>query len=124
MAPSTPSNSPKRGEFDTIKRAHFFDTYNAKSPSTSLGQVCRKLDFKLPTSTARSWLNQRENLGSSALRRTRKLASRLGRKSKVSAEDLKKITNQDDPLHEKSYAEQAKTLDGQPAARTLQHHAA
>jgi hypothetical protein len=124
MAPSMPLYSPKRGKYDNINRAHSFDTYNTRSSSTSLGQVCRKLDFKLPTSTARSRLNQCKNLGSPALRRTRNLAYRLGRKCKVSTENLKKITNQEGLIHEESYAEQAQTLDGKPTAQTLQHHTA
>jgi hypothetical protein len=48
----------------------------------------------------------------------------LGRKSKVSASDLERLTDQQDPLHEEPYEIQAKTLPRKPAARTLQAHAA
>jgi hypothetical protein len=41
----------------------------------------------------------------------------------VSAADLERLTNQEDPIHEEPYEIQAKTLDGQPSARTLQAHA-
>ena len=61
---------------------------------------------------------------SPALRRTRKQSFRLGRKSKVSASDIIKLTNQEDPIHEEPYEIQAQTLPGQPSARTLQSHAA
>ena len=47
----------------------------------------------------------------------------MGRPSKVSASDLQRLTNQEDPIHEEPYEIQAKTLDGQPSGRTLQAHA-
>ena len=47
----------------------------------------------------------------------------MGRPSKVSASDLQRLTNQEDLIHEEPYEIQAKTLDGQPSARTLQAHA-
>jgi hypothetical protein len=124
MTTSTPSNSPERGEYDTIKRARFFDAYDSKENDVGVARLCRKLDFNLPPSTARLWLNQRDLLGSPALRRTRRLANRLGRKSKVSASDLKALINQEDPIHKAPYKDQAETLDGDPAARTLQYYVA
>jgi hypothetical protein len=101
----------------------FFDAWDSKEKATGVAQVCRKLDFGLAPSTARKWLRQRDIQGSPALRRTRKQSSRLGRKSKVSAADLERLTNQEDPIHEEPYEIQAKTLAGQPSARTLQAHA-
>jgi hypothetical protein len=47
----------------------------------------------------------------------------MERPAKISASDLKRLTNQQDPIHEEPYEIQAKTLDGQPSARTLQAHA-
>jgi hypothetical protein len=47
----------------------------------------------------------------------------MGRPAKVSASDLERLTNQQDPIHEEPYEIQAKTLDKQPSARTLQAHA-
>jgi hypothetical protein len=41
----------------------------------------------------------------------------------VSAADLKRLTNQEDPIHKQPYSEQAKTILSQRAARTLQQHA-
>ena len=79
MAPSTPDRSPARSEFNTIQRTRFYYIYDSKEKDISLGEVCKQLDFKLLPTTARSWIRKRENLGSLALRRTRKLSARLGR---------------------------------------------
>jgi hypothetical protein len=124
MAPSTPPTSPKRGEFNTIQRARFFNAFDSKENDAGLARVCKTLDFHLPPSTARRWLKERDIQGSPALRRTRKQSFRLGRKSKVSASDIIKLTNQQDPIHEEPYEIQAQTLPSQPSARTLQSHAA
>jgi hypothetical protein len=123
MATSTPSNSPKRQEYDTTKRARFFNAFDSKENDVGLAKVCKTLDFKLPPSTARRWIKERDIQRSPAIRRTRKQASRLGRKSKVSASDIDKLTNQEDPIHKEPYEIQAKTLNSNPSARTLQAHA-
>jgi hypothetical protein len=88
MAASTPYESPKRGEFDTIKRSRFFDAFNSKENNVGVGGVCKSLNFNLPPSTARRWLKERDLLRSLGLRRTRKLIRRLRRKSKVSIANL------------------------------------
>jgi hypothetical protein len=98
MTPSTPLNSPKRQEYDTIRRARFFNAWDAKENHISVGQICRKLDFKLPPSTARRWIKERNIQGSPAIRRTRKQSSRLGRKPIVSVADLERLINQQDPV--------------------------
>jgi hypothetical protein len=123
MATSTPCNSPKRQEFDTTKRARFFNAFDSKENDVGLPKLCKTLDYNLPPSTARYWLKQRDIQGSPAIRRTRKQASRLGRKSKVSASDINKLINQEDPIQKEPYENQAKTLDGNPSARTLQAYA-
>src|ERR1700743_836666 len=123
MSTLTPPSSPKRQEYDTTKRARFFDAWDAKEDIDGVGQICQKLNFNLPPSTARYWLRQRDLQGSPDFRRTRKQSARLGRKPKVSAADLKRLTNQQDPIHEEPYEIQAKTRDGQPSGRTLQAHA-
>jgi hypothetical protein len=123
MTPSTPSTSPKYREYTTTKRVRFFDAWDAKEKDVGVAQICRKLDFGLPPSTARYLLRQRDIQGSTAARRTRKQSFRLGRRPTVSAADLKRLTNQQDPIHAEPYEIQAKTLDGQPSARTLQAHA-
>ena len=119
MTPSTPLNSPKNREYTTTKRVRFFDAWDSKEKAVSVAHICRKLDFGLAPSTARKWLRQRDIQGSPAIRRTRKQSSRLGRPAKVSASDIQRITNQQDPIHEELYEIQAKTLNGQPSACTL-----
>jgi hypothetical protein len=54
----------------------------------------------------------------------RKTSSILGRKSKVSAADLKHITNQADPIYNLPYTKQAKLLPNKPAERTLRRYCA
>jgi hypothetical protein len=124
MDPTTPPQSPKRQEFNTIKRGHFFDAYDRKQKNTSLRSICRRPRINIPPSTARRWLTQRDTLGSPALRRTRKLASRLGRKSEVSASVLSTITDLENPIHKKLYKEQVKELGLLVTAQTLHCHAA
>ena len=103
MSTQTPLNSPKRQEYDTTRRARFFDAWDAKENDVGVGQICRKLDFNLPPSTARGWLKKRDIQGSLAIRRTRKQSSKLEQPAKVSAADLKRLTNQQDLIHEEPY---------------------
>ena len=103
MTPSTPLNSPKNREYTTTKRARFFNAWDSKEKAVGVAQICRKLDFGLAPSTARKWLRQRDIQGSPAIRRTRKQSSRLRRLAKVSVADLKRLTNQQDPIHEEPY---------------------
>ncbi|KAG9244089.1 hypothetical protein BJ878DRAFT_86711 [Calycina marina] len=103
MATPTTPKSPKRSEYDTIKLARFFDAFGSKENDTSIGQIHQSLDFTLPPGTARGWLSKRDLLGSPAFRDSRKLASRLGRKTKVSASDIAKVRNSNDPLHEQPH---------------------
>jgi hypothetical protein len=119
MATSTPSNSPKRQEYDTTKRARFFNAFNSKENDVSLAKVYKTLDFKLPPSIARRWIKERDIQRSPAIRRTRKQASRLKRKSKVSILDIDKLTNQEDLIYKEPYEIQAKTLNSNPSTRTL-----
>lgn len=84
---------------------------------------CQQPNIHVPPSTARTWLRKREILGSPALRRTRKIAARSGPKSVVSASVLETITDQENPIHEKSYEEQVKELGLSCQPSTLKHHA-
>jgi hypothetical protein len=124
MAPSTPEKKPKRHEYDTIKRCRFFDAFDSKKKEQGVGAIAHLPGINIPASTARLWLKQREDLGKIAVRSTRKISSTLGRKSKVSAEDLKRLTDQSNPEHELHYVEQAKLLPGKPSERTLRRHCA
>jgi hypothetical protein len=103
MATPPPPSSPKRREVDTIKRSRFFNAYNTKGKDTSLGQVCKTLDFHLLPSITRTWLRKRDFIRSNVVKRTRRLSFRLGRKSKVSAADVRRLIKPDDPIREKRW---------------------
>jgi hypothetical protein len=123
MKPTTPPQSPKRAEYNTITRTRFFDAFDSKLNTESLRQIARRPDINIPPSTARTWLAKREKIGSPARRRTRRRSSILGRKSLVSASVLETITDQDNPIHEKSYKDQVKELGLPCQPSTLQHTA-
>jgi hypothetical protein len=123
MPPSTPPRKTARREYDTIKRGRFFNAFDSKAPSTSLGEICRRPEIDIPPSTARTWIRTREILGSPALRRTRRIAAIPGPKPLVSASDLETITDQENPIHEKSYKDQVEELGLKCKPSTLQHHA-
>ena len=124
MTPSTPPTTSKRREYDTITRTRFFDAFDSREEGVGVGTITRLPEIEIPPSTGRLWLKQREQIGSQASRRTRRRSSRLGRKPIVSASILDTITNQEDPIHEKSYEEQVEELELECKPRTLQHHAA
>jgi hypothetical protein len=62
--------------------------------------------------TARGWLRKRNSLGSPAARRTRKLASRLGRPYTVSKDSLQAILDPSHPSHGLRYPEIVHLLPG------------
>jgi hypothetical protein len=124
MAPSTPKRKTKRREYDTIQRTRFFDAFDSKQIDQGVGAIAHRSDINIPASTARLWLKEREQHGDLARRSRRKTSSILGRKSKVSAADLERITNQADPIHNLHYIKQAKLLPNKPSERTLRRHCA
>lgn len=123
MAPRTPEGRTERREYSTTKRVKSFQAWDRKNEEDGVRTVIRSLDFKLPDGTARSWLKTRDLWGEEALRMQRKRSTNIGRPSKVSASDLKRLTNQQDPIHKKGWQEQADTCPGKPSIRTLQHYA-
>lgn len=122
MAPRTPKRKTERREYDTTKRMKFFQAWDQKNEEDGVGTVAHLPGIGVPTSTARSWLKTRDLMGDEAFRMQRKTSSMLGRPAKVSASDLKRLTNQDDPIHEKGWQEQADSCAGKPSAKTLQRH--
>lgn len=119
--PTTP-NKPKRREYDTVKRARFFDAYDSREKCDSLGQICRKLDFTLPHQTASYWLRQREKQGSPAYRRTRRLSSHLGRSYTTSEKVLDALLDPEDPAHSLRYEGQVKAKQLAIKPKTLQQN--
>lgn len=114
----------KRHEYDTVTRTHFFDAWDARTPSRGVRHITHLPNVGITTPTGRSWLKLREEIGSKAYRSQRKTSSRLGRPPKVSALDLARLTDQKNPEHELHYVDQAKLLPRKPASSTLQKHTA
>ncbi|KAL2038036.1 hypothetical protein N7G274_009256 [Stereocaulon virgatum] len=113
MAPSTrlPNRStppPDRyivREADTVKRTRFFDAFDARSKDESILSICK--DLQVTTPTARRWLRQRNLIGQTAYRRTRKISLRLGRPFSVSQNQLEMlISPSQNPVRNQTYEAQ------------------
>jgi hypothetical protein len=89
--PSTPTKPRKRKEYDTIKKARFFDAYDDRKAGVSLRTIAS--EYAPSYTTAQRWLKGRTKLGSPALRRTRKLAKRLGPSPGVSLNTCKMLVS-------------------------------
>jgi hypothetical protein len=102
----TPSPQRSRGtQADTIQKARFFSAWDARESTDSIRSICK--DTKTTKGTASRWLRQREQLGSPALRRTRKLSDRLSKKSKVSNEVLQMLVSPSrNPVRDQLYEAQ------------------
>ncbi len=82
---------------DTPRRVRFFDAYDHRKKDVSLRQFCKEPTISVPQSTASYWLQQRKQLGSPAIRRTRKLSTnRLGRSQSLTDTFLRFLIN---PAH-------------------------
>jgi transposase-like protein len=97
--PSTPIQSSQRVEYDTPKRARFFQAYD--SPGVTISQACRFTDIKF--STGQYWVAQRKKLGSLALRRTRKTLDTLSQPYTVSKVRLQGLLSQSYLSHHLDY---------------------
>lgn len=99
MAPKTRSNRFHTPPYqsadglpaDTIKKTRFFQAYDDRKPGETKRSICQAIGTTSPT--ARRWLQEREQLGSKAYRRTRKLSNRLGRKVSVPNETIKQLVS-------------------------------
>src|SRR5277367_590794 len=102
----TPPPQRLRGtQADTIQKGRFFNAWDARDATDTLGAICKVAETTEPT--ARRWLKQREQLGSPALRRTRKLSNRLGRRSKVSDETCQMLVSPSrNPVRDQLYEAQ------------------
>jgi hypothetical protein len=117
--PKTPDRRKKQ-EYDTIRRIRFFDAFDSKENGQTLAEICRQSDIDLPTRTARYWLQQRSQLGSPALRRTRRLSTGLGAPRKLGSIDLHPILEAGHPLHCEPYEAIIEALHLPVSTRTLQ----
>ena len=120
--PHTPPRSPKRHEYDTIRRSRFYNAFDSKQKGDSLRQICKNPQINIPTSTGRLWLTQREQLGEQAFRRTRKISTRLGRKYRVSEATLAPLLDENNPLNTKPYETQIKELRLPLTTRSLRYN--
>jgi hypothetical protein len=119
MDPGTPKKERGRQEWDTIKRTRFFDAFDSKTVDVSLNSLCKQPNINIPPATGRLWLKQREKIGSSAIRRTRKLSNRIGRKRKICEAALDRLVDPNDPIHQAPPTTQIEELGLECTTRTL-----
>ena len=98
--PSTPLNKTGPREPDTIKRTHFYDTWDDREEGEGRNAFCDRTGY--PRSTTTKWLKQRKELGSPVYRRTRKLSNKLGRVSKIQKKHAKLLLSHKKTLVEAS----------------------
>jgi transposase len=120
--PHTPPRETKQVTFDTIQRTRFYDAWDHKEKSEGISKICKGLPQPIAPSTGRKWLKQREQLGSPALRRTRKLSERLGRKPVLSESTLDEIIDPEGEDHSKPYQQIVKDRDLAISAEGLQQN--
>lgn len=82
MAPTTCATCretppPKSGDYDTITKVRFYDTYDARTPSQSAKLISCRYEPSLPTGPC--WLRERRLFSDSILGRLRKRSTCLGR---------------------------------------------
>jgi hypothetical protein len=120
MAPRTRSQKPPReGEYDTPAKARFFDAWDGREPGETLTSIAAK---KAPSyATAHRWLQKRNQIGSPARRRTRKLSTRLGRRSRVSKEACEMLVSPSrNPVRNQLYEAQIEYHNLRVGKRALQ----
>ena len=120
MTPPETPKKPVRIEYDTIRRARFFNAYDDPQRRVSLRAICRRKDIDISASTGTKWLQKRAELGSPAIRKTRRLSTRLGRPNIVNDATVKAILQPSHPLNSEPYETiiEAENLSIQP--RSLQ----
>lgn len=100
MAPKTPQRKTERREHDTTKRMRFFQAWEDRNPEDGVKTIANLPGIRVPPGTARGWLKTLEYMGEEAFRTQRKRSNLIGRPTKVSAQDLKRLTDQNNPKHE------------------------
>jgi hypothetical protein len=119
--PTTPKRQrePENQEPDTLRRVRFFYAFDHNPTARSLPEICEDPEIDVTPRTGRYWLQQREERGDSAYRRTRRQAKNLGRLSRVRTRTLDRIL-EDDELNETRFNTLVPKLDLSVAPRTLQ----
>ncbi|KAK5042873.1 hypothetical protein LTR84_012423 [Exophiala bonariae] len=85
----TPPITLQAKEADTLKKTRFFDAFDAQTADLKIRPIARATGIPYPT--ARRWLRQRRQLGSSAYRHTRQLSTHLGRPSSVTENEIRAL---------------------------------
>jgi hypothetical protein len=117
--PSTLTRSSRPSKYYTIKKVRFFNAYDASNPRVSLRAITST--YAPSQRTTRRWLEERTQLGSPGLRRTRKLSKNLGPRPKVLAETCKMLVSpSQNPVHDQLYEVQIKHHHLNVKPRTLQ----
>jgi hypothetical protein len=105
IRPSTPIRSSRPGEYNTIEKGRFFNAYDTRDPRVSLRGIAATYAPSL--TTAHRWLEERAQLGSPALRRTRKLAKQFGPLPGVSPNTCKMLISPSrNPVQDQQYKAQ------------------
>lgn len=75
----------------TTKRQRYFDALNREGEMKTLKRIA--LDCNLTEKKARRWRKQRALYGTQAVHRTRRLSTKLGRRSKVNAKTCRMLVD-------------------------------
>jgi transposase len=116
-APATPHKALEHKEADTVKKSRFFEAFDART-SQSIRSIA--VQHGISERTATYWLNQRQNQGSPAYRRGRKLSKRLGRQPQLTDEQLQHLLSPSNPVRNQHYAHQIEHFGLSCGIRTLQ----
>jgi hypothetical protein len=120
--PTTPERATKRKKADTVKKSRFFEAYDsrtrAKEPIQSLESLA--IEHGISKSTAHKWLRKRQIQGSPAYRRSRKLSQRLGRRSKLTNDQIQCLLLPSNPTRNQHYKHQIQHFNLSCTTRTLQ----
>jgi hypothetical protein len=106
----TTPTKPKRREYSTIERTHFFDAYDEAIPITNFLKFCKQPNINVPHNTANKWLRQRRQIGQEAYRRTRNQSKKLGGPRLLNENDVHSLLDRKNPLHDLHYSKQATEL--------------
>jgi hypothetical protein len=85
--PKTPDRENPLADYDSIKKTRFFEAYDTRKPTESIRSIAAAKH--VGKSTAARWLHERDQIGSPAYRRTRKLKGKPGPELKITKEECK-----------------------------------
>jgi hypothetical protein len=117
--PTTPDRPLQHREADTVKKSRFFEAFDSRSHSKeSLQTLATK--HGITKRTACNWLQERRIQGSPAYRRSRKLSQRLGRKPKLTNDQIQRLLSPSNPTRNQPYEHQIQHFNLPCKTRALQ----